>query len=300
MRPKLYKKSYINFRFLLYIILSIFVICIIYLIYYKKIKENYQNNNNNNNLKIIVLIISSNNTNEYKNMHKIWEKYMNNHPNIKSFFIENNKFLENEVILNNGVFHKLQTRENPKDFPHQVDPLPGRALQGSAEKNTIYCKGNENYIPGILNKTIKSINYCINNFDFDYIYRTNLSTVLNLDKLYEYTQNNKVNYAGKIYGNFISGSGILLSKEACTKLSNDKSLIDNEIIDDVSIGNVLNKYYKMENINFYHVKDLNDEILHHKNLKDIDNKIFQFRCRIAYEHTNTAFVMSKIYKKIYE
>jgi hypothetical protein len=33
-----------------------------------------------------------------------------------------------------GVFRKLQTRENPSDFPHQASPLPGQALQGSAEK----------------------------------------------------------------------------------------------------------------------------------------------------------------------
>jgi hypothetical protein len=249
---------------MIYIIIFIIFICSIYLFYYNKIRENY-----NNNLRIIILIISSNNTDEYKDMHKIWEKYMNIHPNIKSFFIKNNKFLENDVELNN-------------------------------KNNTIYCKGDENYIPGILNKTIKSINYCMNNYKFDYIYRTNLSTVLDLDKLYKYARNNKVNYAGQSYGNFISGSGILLSKESCIKLINDKSLIDNEIIDDVSIGNTLNKYYKIENISFYHVKDVNDKILFSKDFENIDSKIFQFRCRIANEHNNTAFVMSNIYKKIYE
>jgi ankyrin repeat protein len=32
-----------------------------------------------------------------------------------------------------GVFRKLQTRENPKDFSHPASPLSGQALQGSAE-----------------------------------------------------------------------------------------------------------------------------------------------------------------------
>jgi hypothetical protein len=38
------------------------------------------------------------------------------------------------IRCSSGVFRKLQTRENPSDFPHPASPLPGQALQGSAEE----------------------------------------------------------------------------------------------------------------------------------------------------------------------
>jgi hypothetical protein len=251
---------------MIYYILLIYILIFLYYIFSFKKKEYYINSEP----KIIILIIASNNINEYNDMHKIWKKYMNKHPNIQSFFIKNEKLLDKDIVLD-------------------------------IKNNTIYCKYNENFIPGILNKTIKSIEYCLNNFEFDYIYRTNLSSVLNLDKLYSYVKNNNnINYAGKIYGNFISGSGFLLSKDACKKLVIDKSLIDNNIIDDVAIGNALTKYYEMINIEFYHISGVNDKIFDNNNFENINNIIFQFRCRFATEHTNTALVMSKIYKKIYK
>lgn len=258
------------------IILFIFFILLynIYVTFFSKITENYKNNNKNNKEpKIIILILSSNNFSEYGDMYEIWKKYMNIHPNIRSFFIENNKFLERDVVLNK-------------------------------ENNTIYCKDEENYIPGILNKTIKSINYCLNNFELDYIYRTNLSTVVNLDKLYSYVLNNSIDYAGNIYkeDDFITGTGILLSKNACKKLISDKSLIDHDIIDDVAIANKLKEYYQMINIDRYWIRNINDKILNDEKYYDVINNepTYEFRCKSRIDsHKSTSLIMSKIYDKIY-
>jgi hypothetical protein len=244
----------------------LYIFIIIVLFYFYKIVENF---NNNEEPKIIILIISSDTFNEYKDMYDIWKKYMNSHKNITSYFIENKKLLEDDIVIDK-------------------------------EKNTIYCNGKENYIPGILNKTIKSISYCLDNFEFDYIYRTNLSTVLNLYKLSSYVKNNKVDYAGQDYGGFVSGSGILLSKDACKKLILDKSLINHDIIDDVAISNSLKNFYNITNIDFYALSGLDDKIFNNDNFKKINNITFQFRCRIANEHTYTSLAMSKIYNKIYE
>jgi len=51
----------------------------------------------------------------------------------KEFYQKNLDSLNN----NYGVFRKIQTRENPKDFPHPASLLPGQAPQGSAEKMAV-------------------------------------------------------------------------------------------------------------------------------------------------------------------
>ena len=258
---------YIKYIYYLFFFLTI----LLYYIYSSKNKKKYKNKEP----KIIILILSSNNFSEYSDMYEIWKKYMNNHPKIQSFFIENNKFLDENVVLNK-------------------------------ENNTIYCKGDETYIPGILNKTIKSIDYCLNNFEFDYIYRTNLSTVVNLDKLYSYVKNNNINYAGNIYNkkdDFVTGTGILLSKQACKKLVEDKSLIDHDIIDDVAIANKLKEHYQMINIDRYWIENIYDKLLNDDKYYDVINNepTYEFRCKSKIDsHKSTALIMSKIYDKIYE
>lgn len=49
---------------------------------------------------------------------------------------------------------------------------------------TIYVKGEENYIPGILNKTVEAIRAI--GLEYDFVWRTNLSSVLDFDGLLRY------------------------------------------------------------------------------------------------------------------
>lgn len=255
------------------LIIIIFAI-IIYLIMFDNNYENFTNKEP----KIIILIISSNNIEFYKNMREIWKKYMNNHSNITSFFIENDPLIDKEIIVDK-------------------------------KNNTIFYKDQESYVPGILNKTIKIIEFLIKNYDFDYIYRTNLSSVINLDKLYSYIQNNNVDYAGHDYIKFISGSGIILSKKTCNILIKDESLINNNNPDDYAIGLKLENLVEKKHIEYYGVSGLDDKILNNDDpnrastnvdeINKINSNIFQFRCRFANEHDNTAQVMEKVFRKIY-
>ncbi len=237
------------------------------ILYYIVFYNNYEHFTNKE-PKIIILIISSNNIVYYKNMRDIWKKYMNNHPNITSFFIENDISIDKEIIVNK-------------------------------EKNTIYYKDEESYVPGILNKTIKIIEYCFDNYDVDYIYRTNLSSIIDFDKLYSFIQNNDIDYAGHDYVRFISGSGIILSKKACKILIEDKSLINNSEPDDLAIGIKLENHVEKKHIEYYGLSSLDDKIFNDDEIKKINPIIFQYRCRFANEHDNTAQVMEKVYKKIY-
>ena len=147
-------------------------------------------------MKIIILIIASDEQPVYIQMQNIWKKYMNLNPNILSYFI------------------KFKNMNNPIEII-EIDDL----------NNTIWVNGNESYIPGILDKTIKVIKFLLKTQTFDFIYRTNLSSFLNLDRLYNYIiKNNHINYAGPRDPTFISGSGFFLSLKACNYLSTSTDL----------------------------------------------------------------------------
>ena len=89
---------------------------------------------------IIILIIASDDKEYYIEMQQLWKKYMNIHPNIKSYFIKGKQPGQNDDIYINE------------------------------ENNTIYANCEESIIPGILIKTIKCFEYLNNNFEFKYIY----------------------------------------------------------------------------------------------------------------------------------
>jgi hypothetical protein len=148
-------------------------------------------------MKIIVIIIASH-AEHYDEMINIWKKYMNSHNNITSFFIMNDENISEPIVI---------------------------------KENIIYVKAKEDFIPGILDKTIKSIEYCLNNFEFDFIYRTNLSSFLVLEKFYEFiSKNNYIEYGGVIntHDNFLfaSGSGFFMSKYICEYLIHNQSKLD--------------------------------------------------------------------------
>lgn len=184
-------------------------------------------------MKIIILIISSK-SEHYNQMKKIWKKYMNTHDDIQCFFIEFNDEINDDIVLDKN-------------------------------DNIIYVKGEETYIPGILDKTIKSIQYVFSNIEFDYILRTNLSSFIVLNKLYNYLLTNTFDYGGpksklpaktrfKKYLNLIetnnkfyaSGTCIIMSKKCVEYLLTQD--INYNLIDDVSIGFAISKKYKFHNI----------------------------------------------------
>lgn len=193
---------------------------------------------------------------------------MNKHINIKCYFIEFNNNIDENIIL---------------------DEI----------NNIIYIKGKETYIPGILDKTIKSIQYIVSqNIEFNYILKTNLSTFVVLDKLYNYLLNYPIDYGGPLgtisnfpeYKKYIdkidktnrffpSGTGILMSKIVVNKLL--ENIPDYTFIDDLSIGLVLSRYFKF---NVLERQDFIDKI---KNKKIITkDNLFLYRCKYINNSTN--------------
>jgi hypothetical protein len=117
----------------------------------------------------------------------------------------------------------------------------------------LYIKGTETYIPGITIKTIQSFEY-FKNYPFDYLIRSNISTIVNFDVLNKDLHKKNVEYGGTVrkidavdekngiidktyFGvHYVLGTSIILSKNALYSLLSHKKYIHYDIIDDVSIG----------------------------------------------------------------
>ena len=167
---------------------------------------------------IIFLIISSNDQDVYLQMKLLSSKYYNLYSNIKYFFVE----LRNDII--ESIIE---------------------------ENNFLYVKGTESIIPGMYQKTMKAIEYVSNNYTYDYIVRTNLSTFWNIPNLFKLCETfPKTNFAGgyNIQG-FISGTGIIMSPDVATILYRTPYIPI--IHDDVAISDV----FRLHNIPLYNITE---------------------------------------------
>lgn len=127
------------------------------------------------------------------------------------------------------------------------------------EDNIMYIKGVEKAVPGILDKTIKAMEWCQKRIQYSYLIRSNISTIINFSKLDSSIF--KENYSGcealnlqwidepygvvdmSLWGTlYIRGIGIFLSAEAVACLIDHKDELEWSIIDDLSIGILLKKY----------------------------------------------------------
>ena len=241
--------------------------------------------------KIIVLIIADDTKEYYVQMQNIWNKYINTHPNIKCFFIKFNPNIEQDVL---------------------------------EEKSTIWIKGVESYIPGILEKTMISLKYLVeNNVDFDYIFRTNLSSVINFNFLYNFITTNLIEYGGPQHAityrqiarpkldiylkkidpsnrYFPGGTGIVMNLHCVKKLieENANNNIDYNIIDDVSIGLTLSKYFKFTPIKRYDMIKTIKKIQYIQKV-EINPDIFLYRCKDEQNHIKTINIMNLVCHSIY-
>lgn len=168
-------------------------------------------------MKIVVIIIDSDgpHTENYQECRKYWRKYMNLFDNIKCYFIRYTNNIQTPIYIDNNT-------------------------------NTMYIKGEESFIPGIMNKTLDAMNYLLNE-DFDFLLRTNLSSVWDFYKLQdELVKTPKHNLVKAVIGNyhgtnFPSGAGYILSKDMTKLLVDNRDKFNKEVnvYDDVLTGFVL-------------------------------------------------------------
>ena len=157
-----------------------------------------------------MLIISSDTDPVYEDHRKVWLSYMNSNPQIECYFI--------------------QYRNGPQRI----------------EGNTFWLTGVESF-EKIITKTLDSFNYFLKN-DYDFIVRTNLSSLWNFNTLLKHLETlprNKV-YNGFIgYFNdfqFASGSGYIITSDVAELLLHNRQFVESyHQLDDVAVGFSLNK-----------------------------------------------------------
>jgi hypothetical protein len=111
--------------------------------------------------------------------------------------------------------------------------------------NTLYFKGTESITPGIIIKTTLAINYLKNNYEYDFLFRTNLSTLININNLCKYIntlpQDNIC--SGFDVDGFITGTGIIMPKHVAELIA-DNYINFNYMymFEDVLISRMFNYY----------------------------------------------------------
>lgn len=145
--------------------------------------------------------------------------------------------------------------------------------------NNLYTNCVENYWSSLLLKVISGFQYSVNN-KYDITFKTNLSTMINIDRLVDYClnidKNIKYVYDGSVGSykdyQFCSGAGLLLNSNSIKLLLDNINKITPEWTDDIFIGYILNKLNGIDpnqgNMNRFDI--VNDN---HRNLTktDIDN-----------------------------
>jgi hypothetical protein len=188
---------------------------------------NNNNNNNNNNtvntFKILNLILYNTNDKHEEHMREILMEHNKNH-NIESYF-----------------------------YCYKLGAKKARLMNG-----VLYIPGKESYLPGVLEKTLDALKF-FKDKKYDYIVRSNISTIVNYNELYKQLKAGELDYGGPLYyvgplvdlnagmtkekhaiykdHHFVSGICIVFSKTAVKLLvENKKTILSYGIIDDVAIG----------------------------------------------------------------
>ena len=203
------------------IIIFLLLFLLLFLLTYK-VSEKYTNN-----IRIMNLVLFSH-SDEYDAMYKLTSPYYKKH-NIDTLY----------YTFSNTIIDDYEVHDD-----------------------ILYIKGNESKIPGILDKTIKAFEYIQPYLDkYDYVVRSNISTIINFDLLKEQLMKTPIEYGGGLAFNlqwlhpesgvidkthwnkkFASGTSIILSNSLVKRILDNKQYIQYDLIDDVAIGVLIHDY----------------------------------------------------------
>jgi hypothetical protein len=175
--------------------------------------------------KFLFLIIDSDGEACYDGNRALLRSCMNSRADVKTFFVRMN--------------------------PDQTEPI-------RVSDDVLSVKGVESFIPGILEKTLAAMDFCLANISFDYLVRTNLSSFWDLNRLLEVFDTlprskcvsaitgryrEACATGRKEYGTlFPSGSGCIFSKDVIQTLHLHCASIGKEVPDDVALGYFLHNH----------------------------------------------------------
>lgn len=251
-------------------------------------------------MKILILIIYSENDDNfsevYTKMVNIHRAYINNFEDISTYFIQMRELQKENVEIND-------------DF--------------------IYVNGKEEVL-NIMHKTIESIDYLFNilGCKYDYILRTNISTIVNIPKLKDYCGElpKKNVYTGwsilnlnwldhnsgvvdnSLFGTeYASGTCIIISQDVARHILNNKKNIRYDVVDDLSFGVYMKNFLPeaLENLHKCKLSNYEEVTKIYTIEKTIDKNVIIFRNRIhcsgsLYDRYADVYNMQKIKDAIYK
>ncbi len=188
---------------------------------------------------------------------------------------------------NGGTYSKFYEAQKTTWDSIKVDNVDtfyyfGNSIENKIIGNEIYTTDIENY--KCTEKMVSAFNL-VKDFDFDYIVRTNSSSYLDKELFYEFLSNKpKNNFYGGIIGNhngipFASGALFVMSRDIFNLVIENSDMIDRSLIDDVSIGHLLQKFNVYPNGAEFTRYDIPD----HGNLTN-PNSINFFHYRLKTNH----------------
>ncbi len=163
------------------------------------------------------------------------------------------------------------------------------------ENKTLFVKGDECLIPGILYKTIEALSYfLLSDSSYDFVWRTNLSSVLDFDGLQQYILGLGLDKRTGFYGGYVgkadgiwfaSGAGFLMSRDVALYLVANRDSLRWDLIDDVAIGALLEPVFGIVPIERCWVQTGCEDIS-----ALVADGVFHFRCE-SYQHLRTVDFM---------
>jgi hypothetical protein len=152
-------------------------------------------------------------------------------------------------------------------------------------------------------KTIKTFKTILKISNFDYVYRTNVSSyvdLVSLTKFVEKLEDEDLNYFGGVIGDhrgqkFASGSGYLIGRNTLRKAVESSNKWDHSLIDDVALSKLLLQEHGITpaQISRHDFKS----VIEVENATFVNNDNFHYRCK-SKKYKTTIQIMHAIEKKL--
>ncbi len=197
-----------------------------------------------------------------------------------------------------GIYDNLNKTIRETWYKDQVDGVETVFYYGSSKSEMIgdelFIKSEEG-IENLGHKVISSLEYVLDNIDFDYIFKMNCSSYLNKKMLKDILIDKpRSNFYSGFMGThdgirFVSGSGTILSKDLVKIIVDSKYDWNHSYIEDVSIG----KLMMDNNINITTLNRV--DIINGLDYNLINIKNHHYRCKNN-NRDNDILVMNELYK----
>jgi len=280
-------------------------------------------------MKILVLVIVSFDKPVYYDMLRLWRERNNDCcDRCDVWFIQCKSDAEWVGDIVNDIGEPLRSSpmtpplcEKSKQIQSKADQSDsklftlGSASLGSASlkdrfeldiaNKTLFIRGDECLIPGILHKTVEALSFFLleeGSEAVPFIWRTNLSSVLDFEGLQRYlgTINSSGFYGGYIgLGSlnngsstfFASGAGFLMSRDVAEYLVETRQFLRWDLIDDVAIGALLEPKFSIVPIERCWIQS-GEEVVG-------SDGVFHYRCE-SYQHLRTVEFMQYVVRGLSE